>query len=744
MNLMQNIFLSRLLYEVAALVIVFSSTGFSLNNTLRGLVVDSETNQSIPLVTIEIVESGRMTITSDSGYFFFNKLQDGDYSLKLIHLSYKEKLIKLKFNSINNKLIIIYLEPKQIEISTVTVSDFDEVKSYDDLLELSNTLKGKELTKELGFTLAATLKNETGLSIRSMGSAPSRPIIRGLGSDRIIISEDGNKATDLSATSPDHAVTIEPFSSEKVEIIRGPKVLTKTSTSIGGLINIIKHEIPISIHEKTYGTAGSYFESMNHAFLTSLQAEIPFTPFSSKIELSKSSSNNVHSAEGELKNSNANNYNLSAGLSYFFHNNMVGFSVREYSLEYGIPGGFIGAHPFGADIKLFRQQANARLKLNFHNFFYDSFEFNYSLVKYRHQEFEHSGRIGSEFRIINNLARVELSHKNRNIFSEGILGFSFENRDFNVGGFVFTSPSLSYNYSLYALETVKFNKLIIELSVRLSHDIIKPYQEKLNTKIGDIRRRVFTNYSTAAAFIYQVTKVVHVGINISKSSRVPTIEELYSEGPHLAAYSYEVGNPDLKSESGWSGDLFVYHKFTKLYYNFNFFYYSFDKFIIPRNNGEINYSTFLPIYETVGLPARLFGFESQIEWNFWEDFYLTNNFNYTIGEFSNTKKPLPQIPPTKGFISLEYRNDIFLIGIKGDFAFSQKQVDNFETKTSGFLIFNAFANYTFDAFRNIHSVSLQLENLTNKIYRNHLSRIKVIMPEPGFNARIIYKLYFHL
>lgn len=736
-------FLCRLL-SIAAALMFFSINIFALDNSLRGVVIDSETNKSIPLVTVEIIELNKTTISSDSGYFSFQNISDGTYTLKFLHLSYKEKLQKINFTTSENKIIVVSLQPKAIEISTVTVTDFDEIKSYEDLLTLSNTLKNKELTKELSLTLASTLKNETGVSLRSMGSAPSRPVIRGLGSDRIVISEDGNKTTDLSATSPDHAVTIDPFTSEKIEIIRGPRVLTKSLTTIGGLVNVIKHEIPIQIHDEIFGTAGTIFESVNNSFLSSLQTEIPFSPFTSRIEISKSKAGNQNTADGELKNSSSENLNLSAGFSFINDDNVIGASVRQYSLEYGIPGGFIGAHPYGANIKLFREQANALGRFTINDFFYDTFEINLSLVKYRHQEFEHSGRIGAEFRIINNLARFELSHKTKGSLQSGLLGFSFDRRDFNVGGFVFTSPSIAYNYSFYSLETVNLDKFIIEMAARFSFDLIQPYEEKLNSKIGDIKERRFSNYSAAISFVYPLTKIVHVGLNLSKSSRVPTIEELYSEGPHLAAYSYEVGNPKLKSESGWSSEIFVYHKFTKLYYNFNFFYYSLNNFIIPRNSGKINYSTFLPIYVTSSVPAKLYGIEFQTEWNFIGNFYFKNSFSYNHGEFSNTSKPLPQIPPAKGFVSIELKEDSFSAGLTSEFAFSQNRVDEFEQRTDGYIIFGAFAQYNFEAFKNINLITLNLENITNQVYRNHLSRIKVILPEAGFNVRLIYKFFFHI
>ena len=748
-NIMNNkfkIILSRFGYFEAAVFIFFFSNIFSQSQirVLHGKLLDLEYNTPVEYATVSIIELNKITVSNDSGYFSFANIPDDIYTFKFQHISYKEKLIKVDLRGKKYSELLFFLEPKSVEISTVTISDFSSVNSYEDLLETSNVLKGKELQKELGLTLASTLKNETGIALRSMGSAPSRPVIRGFGSDRVIISEDGVKATDLSATSPDHAVTIEPFSSDRIEIIRGAKLLTHSSSVYGGLINVIKNEIPTQIHDEVYGTAGIYYESSNNGFMPSVTTEIPFSPLTSRFEFSQHKSSNLYTPEGTLTNSYSENQTYSGGISFFYEPAMIGTSYRNYELNYGIPGGFVGAHPFGVDISLYRKQLNLLSKINFHNSFFENLTINSSFVKYRHKEFEKSGRIGSEFRILNNLAKVELKNGNYKFINNGILGVSFEKRDFDIGGFVFTSPTISTNFSAYLFESMNFNKFIVESAFRLSFDFINPKEKAHLSKIGFIEEKKFSNYSFGISFVYPLTDIVHIGTNISKSSRVPTIEGLFSEGPHLAAYSYEIGNPYLSSEEGMSYEIFVYHKFKKLYYNINFFLNDISNFIIPRNSGEINYATFLPIYKTQGVDARIFGFEYQIEWNFWRKLFLANNFSLTRGIFKKNNNPLPQIPPAKGIFSIMYRDDDLNFGLKSDFAFAQNFVDDFETPTKGYLIFGLFAQYSFQFYRQVNTVSLQIENITNQIYRNHLSRVKIILPESGINLRLVYKMYLHV
>src|SRR5690606_34789421 len=121
---------------------------------------------------------------------------------------------------------------------------------------------------------------------------------------------------------------------------------------------------------------------------------------------------NLNTPKNVLENSDAENINGSIGASYFTNFGFIGASWRRYELNYGVPGGFVGAHPEGVRIEMFRNQYNAKSVIEFKDEIFEDIEINYSRVLYRHKEFEHSGRIGSEFRIINHLGRININHSN--------------------------------------------------------------------------------------------------------------------------------------------------------------------------------------------------------------------------------------------------------------------------------------------------------------------------------------------
>ncbi|MFZ1291173.1 MAG: TonB-dependent receptor [Melioribacteraceae bacterium] len=736
----------KLTFKIFALSTIFlfsQNSIFGINKNVQIIVLDSENNKVIPNAIVKIVELSRSYTCNDNGELTIQNLDFGIYTFAIHHISYEENVSNITIDEKSNKKIVFYLIPKTIQLDPIVIADYKSYSTFDDLNELSNVLKGKNLQKQLGLTLATTLKNEAGLSMRSMGPAPSRPVIRGLGSNRVVISEDGIKTVDLSATSPDHAVTIDPFSIERIEVLRGPKVLTQSSITIGGIVNTIRNEIPKVQHDDLIGSFGTYAESANLGFLGSAMLEYPISNFAFRAEISKRKTDDLNTPIGLLKNSDSENLNYSLAGSYFPSFGVVGISYRNFVLDYGVPGGFVGAHPNGVDIEIQKNQLNFINDLKIENEFVENIEIALSRVYYRHKEFESSGAIGSEFEITNYIGKADLNHYNYGILKNGIIGLNVEFEDFNIGGFVFTPPSAHLNFAAYSFENFDFEKIKLEFSARYNFDQITPNKENPNTKIGNIRKRIFNTYSLSASFLYEISDIVYVGTNISKSSRTPTIEELFSQGPHLAAYSYEIGNPDLKDESGFGTEIFIYHNFQDLFFNLTFFRNDLTNYIIPRNTGEINYATFLPIYQTSGVEAIMWGFENRIDWNICNCLKISNTVSYTEGKFKSDGY-LPQIPPLKGLLEITYKSDYLNFGFSNEWALAQNNVDEFEEPTDGYFINNIFLQYSFTWNEFINNISFNIDNILDKEYRNHLSRVKSILPEAGRNFRLSYKLYFHM
>ncbi|MBE2217122.1 MAG: TonB-dependent receptor [Ignavibacteria bacterium] len=740
---MKSSFVKILLLMAGGIYFLSAMQVYCDSTKVTGIAADAEDLSPLANVLVSIKGYSASAFTNTKGEFTITVPTPGSYEIEAFLAGYKTVKLPVVVKQGSENVFYIRMMPSGFSTDVITVTDDHPRSAFDDMLELSAVLKEKELLRDLGQTLAMTLKNQTGISIRSMGPAPSRPVYRGLSGDRVMVTEDGLKTIDLSGTSPDHSVTVEPFTVERIEVQRGPKILIKSPSAIGGVINVVRNEIPQEIPAAINLKLGGFGETSNKGWLGSGAVVLPLKPFVIRLEGSYRRTSDLKTPIGTLKNSDIKTVNLAGGFSFVRNWGFAGFSIREYQTDYGIPGGFVGAHPNGVDISMLKRQYSAKLHLKLGSKFFDHIDLDAARTYYKHTEYESADVIGAEFRILDYNMFANLIHNKTGVFNSGTFGVSFETRNFNIGGYVFTPPVNSYNTAAYVSEELRASdNLSIEFSGRFDNNLIKPQQQTQLSSLDTVYQRDFNTFSVSASAIYKLGKHWSAGLNLSRSSRVPTIEELYSDGPHLAAYSYEIGNPGLDPETALGSELFVYYKDDTKYAMLTAFYNEISGYIIPRNTGIVNVATLLPVYQTTGVNALLAGFEAQLELKLSKKFEFSTSLSYTYGAIKNTSSPLPQIPPMKGESGLTFTTGNLVFGVSSEYAAAQNRLDDFEQPTSGYVIIGAFAQYTINSGKVIHNIAFNAENLTDKIYYNHLSRIKSILPEPGFNLRMTYKLLY--
>ncbi len=708
---------------------------------LTGKVIDSYTKEAVSAASVSVVESGKGMITDATGEFNLMLPVDKVVHLNISHIGYYDYTLEIREQKDTLISLAVYLVPKNIELETVLVTGNHTHSKFEEISNLNGLVEGVDLQKNLGLTLASTLKNETGIAIRSMGPAPARPVFRGLGGDRILFTEDGARTSDLSATSPDHALTIEPFSITRADVIRGPRTLLFSPVTIGGVINVVRHDIPVEAHNGLSASVGSFYESANNGALLGANAEYGYGSIVLKGSMTTRSTGDLYTPGGILKNSFSKITGLGSGLSYIKPGGFAGYSYRSIDMEYGIPGGFVGAHPNGVRISVFRNVHSFKTSLNFNSDFLHNGTLHINRSFYRHKEFERDDVIGAEFRILDFSGYLNFEHHLFGFNEDGIIGVSGQYRDFEIGGYVFTPKSVSTNLSLYFWQPFNYDRLSFEFSGRINSDVITPEKEK-QVKIGKIRERDFLTYSLAISSIYEISNSLYGGLSLSRSSRVPTIEELFSEGPHLAAYSYETGNPDLSSEHGYGAEVFAYFKTSRFYTIVNFYYFQLSSFIIPGNTGQINYQTFLPVYTTQGVDVVIRGIEVQSEFTPVSGTTISAKIGFTEGNMA-TGGAMPQIPPSKLYLEVQQQTwKGASIDIGWELAAPQERVDKFESTTAGYGILNFGFRQSFSIGQFTGLLSAGVDNILNIEYRNHLSRVKSVMPEAGRNLRATLKIYF--
>jgi iron complex outermembrane receptor protein len=719
--------------------------------TLSGTISDSDNGEPVSFAYVHIEELNRTAMADADGFFEIKNVPAGNFILNIHRIGYRTQTREIAIKEADER-IEIQLRPTVLGSQTVDVVGTEEEIRGSNLQHASKKLFGADLRRNLGLTLSQTLANLPGFDERSMGSAPGRPVIRGLGDERVIILQDGIRTGDVSSQSSDHAVTIDPISAQEVEVARGPQALAYGANAIGGVINVVRNQIETNVPSRLNGTFTVNGESVNTGISGALDLTIPHKDFALSLDLNGRTASDVNTPVGVTENTYFTSTNDAIGLSWVQDWGYIGGAFSTYLNHYGIPPDPKG-HPQGVDIEMEKFQYDLKSEVVLQNELFNVIEGNFSIKNYTHREIEASGKTGTQFGLVTTNAEVKSTHNKIAFIDKGIIGVWGELEDYAVIG-AGTPDANSYKFGTYLIEEANFGGLHLESGIRFDWVLNKPVEDEPNSKIGHIRSRNFPAISSSIAAIYSVDASISVGATLLHSYRAPSLEELYSEGPHLASYSYEIGNPELDPERGLAKELFVRYQGERVTSEFSVFHNSFSNYLYAQNTGRpSNSNPNLNLYQFVGAEAVLYGaeFSSEIQVLNHVVMDISGSYVYAERKLSETEQqtglyegntiPLPQIPPLKGKSSLKYTKGGKEIGTRLRVAAEQNRTGEFESSTKSYALLDVFAQYRFEGNK-LHTISLNINNLFNTEYYNHLSRIKEIRPEPGFNVSLLYRIYF--
>ncbi len=707
---------------------------------IEGYIFDSESGLPIRNVNVQPAEPAAGTSTDEKGRFVLH-LSPGVYRLSFTHVGYREMRRELNVSGTKHPVVYLELARLDLKLDPIDVVAKRAETRFDELKQATRVLSGDELKKKYSMTLAETMKNELGVAIRSMGPAPARPVIRGLSGDRVQINVDGIESQDLSSTSSDHAVTVETFNAERLEIIRGPRTLLHTTTAGGGVINVVKHKIPETRPRRFFGSVGAYGETVNRGYFSSAALTAPLGPLALYAESTYRDTRDIRTPVGRLANTPINTNTYTLGMSYAGDLGYFGASFDQFETQYGIPGGFIGAHPNGADLDIVRRVFDGKAVYRFDGLKIDRAEVGFARAYYYHVEYESSGSIGSEFLFHDYSGELKLYLNPGDQEHNTVLTSGFQHRNLKLGGFVFTPPTRKQDLNVGLYHETTYRNIELQAAARYNYTTFDPRLTAFSNTSLDVDR-AFHTWSAAFSPLVPVTDQLTAGISLSRSQRAPTIEELYNEGPHLAAFTFEIGNVELNAERSFGLEAFLHFLQPGFDLVVTGFWNEFGNYIVPRNTGKINYSKLLPIYAADGIDARMLGVESHMKWRPNARVELEMNLSHVRGENRDERIPLPEIPPLKFAGSATYRHPWLSAGGTVEWAAGQKRVDTYEDPTDGYTVFGVTIQRDFLANQARHSVILSLENLFDVEYRNHLSRVRSVMPETGRSLKLHYRMYF--
>lgn len=725
-----------------------------VSGSITGAVIDAETTEPVSFAYIHLEEINRTTTSDRNGIFEFRNIPAGVYTLAIHRIGYVTQNRSVRISDDDVSEIKITLQPTVLSGETIeVVADSDQLAGSN-LEHASIKITGEQLRQDLGTTLSETLSNQAGFSERTMGVAAGRPVIRGLGDQRVLILEDGERTGDVSWTSSDHAVTLDPSSATEIEIARGPAALEYGSNAIGGVINVVRGQIPNSIPTNITGILSMQGASVNQGLTGAGSLTVPLDDLVLNLDLNGRTGQDFDSPIGKLTNTHLSSTSNAFGASYIRPWGYTGLSGSMYLNHYGIPPDPEGGHEDGVTIEVAKYQGNSRSEILLTDSFFNLLEVKGSFTSYEHKEIEEEGLIGTKYGMITTTGSVKARHDEILFFEDGVIGLWAESVDLATFGSR-TPNSSSSSASIYALQESDFGPLHLETGLRFDYNLSRPKSERPDSFIGDVRERSFYALTSSFSTIYDVGSGYHLGATFIHSFRPPSLEELYSEGPHLAAYSFEIGNPDLSPERGIGTEIFARYKTDQSSIEIAGYYNHFNNYIHPQDTGQPNHRfPSLNNWQFVGTRATLYGIEFSSEFRLIDNIVMAGNYSFTIGNrqipveeqeatgLEKSRQPLPMIPPMKGNVGINYVKRSFSIGGKVRLAARQDRVAEFEEPTTGYSVVDLNAQFRFDWGNTFHTLTLNVQNILNKEYYNHLSRVKHIFPEQGRSVNLLYRAFF--
>ncbi len=660
-------------------------------------------------------------------------------------------------------------------------------RSERDVLQGTSVLTGEALTRDLRPSIGETLARLPGVSATSFGPTASRPILRGFQGDRIRVLTDGIGSVDVSNTSVDHAVVIDPLLAERIEVLRGPSALLFGSSAVGGVVNVVDTRIPRTLPENgyrlngiaNYGSAanersvegagdvavgqhlvlhadGSYLKTDNlriggNALSgTARAAALSQVGLPQNVEAGEEPIDFAASAaiRGKLPNSFSQTWTAGAGASLVTDTGSLGVSYSHYDSFYGIPIRYatqVGQEQEGPRLDLVQNRVDLRGEVETGGNVFDRIRIRIGHANYRHFELEEDGSIGTAFYNNGTEGRLELVQARRSAWS-GASGVQFFNRQFDVQGDEAFLPRNETNQTgLFTVQQLDFGALKAEGGLRYEWSNLTAKNDPDDRFF--VGRRTFHALSGSLGASYGIGDSIRIGLNGSHTERAPSAEEIFANGGHAGTQAYELGNPDFRLEKSWGLEA-TFHAHTgsvnldaSAYYNWFTDYISENQVaqaVCQAAAAPSGREADLPCFQYQQGDARYYGFEADLSASL---FTLgTTRFNADLlGDYVHANivdvGPVPRIPAPRVLGGLEAQGNAFTARAEVEHVFDQNRTAAFETPTNDYTMVNASVSLSPFGRDSKTQLVLSANNIFDVTARRASSFLKDFAPLAGRDLR---------
>jgi iron complex outermembrane receptor protein len=663
------------------------------------------------------------------------------------------------------------------EPAEVTITAAPYALSLQTLTTSVNIIDRNELDLATPAGLGDLLKGLSGVRSTAFGPGASRPVIRGLSGPRVMILQNGVGLVDASSVSPDHAVASDPGEATRIEVLRGPSTLAYGGSGIGGVVNIIDERVPRTKPKSGLeGRLSGSYETGNEgrALSASVKSghgpialvadvvtrrsgdyEVPSNPVSDRLAQEEGL---TPSPDRKVLNSSVELDAYGAGASYIGERGFIGASVKRTDTTYGVPYPQIttpidpdAEGPVAIHMKQTRLDVRGERTLDLPLF--SRVQFSIGHADYQHAEIVTSdGEVGTRFLSKGTEGRLELVERERD-GHKGAIGVQALSRDFQAIGSEAFIPSVEVTaLGLFILHRLEKDQWGIDLGARVD-------QRKLT---ADLEGRIaspeaalsgidwattnpsqsFTNVSASAGLFWKPNDQLFYALSLARNGRAPSEVELFADGPHGGTGTYEIGNPNFKSEAVTSIELTLRYTAERAKLEGHLYRAHYDGFIEENPTGQVQDD--LPVFLFTQTGADFYGFELDAHYDLWVQgdraLVLYVGSDWVRGETdagSPARIPPYSVSGKMVWQDLSYGAELELRHVGA----AKNNLAAFERPTDSYNMVNMTAHWKPMADRS-WKLFIDARNLTDLTAREHVSFLKDVAPMAGRSVRIGSALTF--
>ena len=716
--------------------------------SLSGKVTDKRSGEALVGVAIFFPGLQTGTVTDADGKYSIDNLPRRSVEVQVSYIGHKTIVTTIDVDSISRKDFA--LEESDAQINEVVVTGLTGKSLAKDSPTPVSVVSSAMLRSTASSNIIDALSLQPGVSQITTGGGISKPVIRGLGFNRVVVVNDGIRQ-EGNQWGAEHGVEIDPQSISSAEILKGPASLMYGSDAMAGVI--IFHDEVLPPLGKVQANVSSEYQSNNGLFDYSVNLK---------------GNNNVIVWSGRWSDKMAhaykNNYDQYVLGSQFRERaaeGLVGVNCKwgyshltlsYYHLTPGIVEGDRGySHSYGKSL-LF-QQVHHYKAVSDNTFFIGNGTLQ-AIVAYqqnRRQEFEESPSTpGLDFMLhtVNYDVRYKLPIADQLKIAVG--GGGMWQRSLNKGDEYLIPAYQLFDIGGFGTITYNTGKFTLSGGMRVDNRHLHSFAlDDLFEKFS----RNFTGVTGSVGAVYAVNDKMNVRLNVARGFRAPNLSELASNGVHEGTVEYEIGNTGLHPEYSWQADLGWDFTSPVVSVQLSLFANFIDNYIFTQKLEGVKTEGYDTYKYTQG-DARLLGGEASVDIHPIERLHFANTFSYVNSvqlHQPHDAKYLPFTPAPRWTSDLRY--DIVRDGKTVDNTYVSLQmecnlrqnhyyaVNGTETATPSYSLFNVSAGTDFRVHgHKVASLLLSCNNLFDKAYQSHLSRLKYLDVNPLNGRRGIYNM----